>query len=208
MPILAEPLACALVVGTGVRDQAPEMARVIEAPQMHQLMNQHVFAHRVGHQHETPVEADVTRWRARSPTRALIPYADTRHYQAVMRREPTQLLGQLACRLPPELQDRVRRMGDAVGAAFANLRSLALDPRALLFGEQLGISAGSPSRNGDTDASIGPYPYDIAPGRRVADEIHERINIQCSRGPTPARSRSPAARLARAAGAIVPRHGS
>ena len=60
MPIFAQPLARALVFGTRVRDKAPEMARVIEPSQMHQLVNQHVVAHRVGHQHKTPVETDVT----------------------------------------------------------------------------------------------------------------------------------------------------
>src|SRR5688500_17743527 len=59
MAIRAQPLTRALVIGTRVRDKAPEMARVIETAQMHQLVNQHVVAHRIGHQHKTPVETDV-----------------------------------------------------------------------------------------------------------------------------------------------------
>src|SRR5688500_9671586 len=84
MSILAQPLTRALVIRIRMCDKAPEMARVIETPQMHQLVNQHIVAHRVGHQHKTPVETDMTGWRARSPTRALIPYADARHCQPMM----------------------------------------------------------------------------------------------------------------------------
>ena len=60
MSVFAQPLACGFVAGAGVRDEAPEMARMIESPQMHQLVDEHVLAHGVGHQDETPVQADVT----------------------------------------------------------------------------------------------------------------------------------------------------
>ena len=165
-----------------MRDKAPEVARVIEPPQMHQLVNQHVIAHRVGHQYKTPVETDVAGWRARSPTRPLIPYADARHCQTMMRGEAAQLLRQLAGRLPTEFSDCFRPVPDAVRATFAYLRPLPLNPGPLLFGEQLGMSAGSPSRNGDTNTSVGPYPYDVASSGRMADEIHERITIVLRHG--------------------------
>ena len=60
MSILPKPPARVLIAGTGVRNETPEVARVIEPPQMHQLVDQNVFAHGVGHQDETPVETDVT----------------------------------------------------------------------------------------------------------------------------------------------------
>jgi hypothetical protein len=177
MAILAQPLTRALIIGARVRDQAPEMARVIETPQMHQLVNEHVVAHRVRHQHKTPVETDVTGRGARSPTRALIPYADARHCQPMLRGKVPQSLWQLAGGLPAEFTDGFWRIAGAVRSAFADLRPLPLDPRLLLFGEQRGIPAGSPSRDGDTDTSVRPYPYDISPSGRMADEIHERITI-------------------------------
>jgi hypothetical protein len=58
--ILAKPPARVFIAGTCVRDEVPEVARVIEPPQMHQLMDQDVLADALGHQDETPVEADVT----------------------------------------------------------------------------------------------------------------------------------------------------
>ena len=87
MPVLAKPAARVLVARTRVRDKPPEVARVIKPAQMHQLVNQDVLAHGVGHQDEAPVEADVTRWRARSPARSLIPDADARHVQAKLVRQ-------------------------------------------------------------------------------------------------------------------------
>ena len=84
MSILAQPLARTLVAGARVRDEAPEMARVIETPQMHQLVYQHVVADGVRHQYEAPIEADVARWRTGSPPRALVSYADTGHVETMM----------------------------------------------------------------------------------------------------------------------------
>ena len=60
--IVAQPLPRVLVVRTGTGDKAPEMARVIEPSQMHKLVDEHVIAHRFGHQHKTPVETDVAGW--------------------------------------------------------------------------------------------------------------------------------------------------
>src|SRR5688572_31466655 len=100
----------------------------------------------------------------------------------MMRGEASQSLWQLAGCLPAEFSDGFWRIGGAVGAAFTDLRPLALDPRLLLFGEQLGIPAGSPTRNGNTHTSVGPYPYDIASSRRMANEIHERITIVLRHG--------------------------
>ena len=57
--IFPQPAARVLVTGAGVRDETPEMARVIEAPQMHEFVDQHVVANRVRHQYEPPIEADV-----------------------------------------------------------------------------------------------------------------------------------------------------
>lgn len=100
----------------------------------------------------------------------------------MMRSEAPQSLWQLAGGLSAEFSDRFWRIAGAVRVAFADLCPLPLDPGLLLFGEQLGIPAGSPTRNGDTDTSVRPYPYDIASSGRMADEIHERITIVLRHG--------------------------
>lgn len=60
MPIFAQPPARVLIVRARVRDKAPEVTRMIEPAQMHELMNEDVVADRVRHQEETPVQTDVT----------------------------------------------------------------------------------------------------------------------------------------------------
>ena len=42
--------------------RAARNAGVIEPPQVHELVNQHVVGHRIRHQHQTPIQTDVTRW--------------------------------------------------------------------------------------------------------------------------------------------------
>ena len=55
MPIFAQPPTRVLIVRARVRDKAPEVTRMIEPAQMHELMNENVVADRVRHQEETPV---------------------------------------------------------------------------------------------------------------------------------------------------------
>lgn len=180
--IRAQPLACLFVVGAGVRDKAPEMARVIEAPQMHQLVDQHVFADRVGHQDQTPVEADMTGRRAGSPARPLVPYADARHPEPMICREAQQLGRQLARGLPSQLRKSLGRVRLGARAGILNPRALPLNPGALLLGKQLGVPAGSPSRKGDTDASVRPDTYHVSSCPGMADEFHETITIVLRHG--------------------------
>src|SRR5688500_7913517 len=106
---------------------------MIEPPEMHQLVDQDVLAHGVGHQDETPVETDVTGWRARSPARSLVPYADARHVQAEMPGEAQKLGGQVARGLPAQFLNRFRGIGEAPRAAFLHLCPLPLNPGALLL---------------------------------------------------------------------------
>lgn len=160
-----------------MRDEAPEMAGVIETTEVHQFVNQHILADRVRHQYEPPIQANQTGRRAGSPSRALITYADTRHMKSMMFGEAQQLRRQLADGLTPQFLDCLGTVDRSVGGSLTDPRALTLDPGTLLLGEQLGVAAGSPSRNGDTDTSVGAYPDDIAPGSRMADEIHETITI-------------------------------
>jgi hypothetical protein len=62
-------------------DERPEGPRVVEPPQMHQLVDQDIVAHRRGHQDEPPVQADETVASARAPARALVANADAAHAQ-------------------------------------------------------------------------------------------------------------------------------
>jgi hypothetical protein len=111
------------------------VARVIEPTQMHQLVNQNVFADGLGHQDETPVEADVTGRRARSPARPLIPYADTRHLKAVTVGQAKQLGGQIASGLPAQSLQILWSVGKVQRRAVLHPRFLALNPEALLPGK-------------------------------------------------------------------------
>ena len=180
--VFAQPAPRVLVVGARMCDKAPEVARMVEPPEMHQLVNQHIVADGVWHQYEPPVQTDVTGRRAGSPSRALIAYADARHLKSMMFGEPQQLGGQLACGLPPQLLDGLGAVRRSMCGELADMRPLTLDPGTLLLGEQLGVAAGSPSRNGDTDTSVRAHPDDITPGSRMADEIHERITIVLRHG--------------------------
>ena len=99
--MFAQPAPRVLVVGARMCDKAPEVARMVEPPEMHQFVNQHVVPDAVGLQYEPPVQANVTGRRAGSPSRALITYADARHMNAMMLGEAQQLRGQLVSGLPP-----------------------------------------------------------------------------------------------------------
>jgi hypothetical protein len=135
MSILAKPPSRLRVAGARLRNEAPEVARVIEPPQMHQLVNQNVFADGLGHQDETPVETDVTGRRARSPARPLIPYADTRHLKAVTVGQAKQLGGQIARGLPAQLLHILWSIREAQRRVFLYPRFLTLNPGALLLGK-------------------------------------------------------------------------
>ena len=91
----AQPTLGETKVRTGFLDQAPEAARVILFFQMHQLMQQHVVAHRRRHLHEPIVEGNPSGARARSPPRTLIPNRQSRGSQTVtsgQRMEPAAKL--------------------------------------------------------------------------------------------------------------------
>ena len=57
--VLAQPTAAHVEVGARLRDEAPEVPGVIQAAQVHELVDDDVVAHSIGHENETPVEADV-----------------------------------------------------------------------------------------------------------------------------------------------------
>jgi len=96
--------------------------------------------------------------------------------------EPHQLAGQLARGLPPQLLDGLGAVRRSMCGELADVRPLTLDPWTLLLGEELGVAAGSPPRNGDADTSVRAHPDNITPGSRMADEIHQRTTIVLRHG--------------------------
>ena len=86
----AQPVARRHVVGARSRDEAPIVGRMVHAPQMHQLVDEDVIAHRRWHEHEPPVQADVPIAPAGSPSCTLVPDADARHEKTVLRGELQQ----------------------------------------------------------------------------------------------------------------------
>ena len=58
--VLAQPAAAHVEVWAGLRDEPPEVPRVIQAPQVHEFVNDDVVTHSIGHENEPPVEADVS----------------------------------------------------------------------------------------------------------------------------------------------------
>ena len=129
MTVCTQPEARRTVVRTGGCDQEPVGWRMIHPPQVHQLMDEDVIADPRGHQHQAPVQADVTVAPAGSPARALVANADARDDEAVAR-------GQLV-----EARWKLARGALPMGALFGPLRSAlrsilriarqSLDPCAL-----------------------------------------------------------------------------
>ena len=90
---LREPGPRFFVVRTRLRDVRPELWRMVHALQVHQLVDQHVVPHPIGHRHEPPVERDPSRARARTPSPALVADRDPGHGQAELRGELQQPRG-------------------------------------------------------------------------------------------------------------------
>jgi hypothetical protein len=148
---------------------------MIEPAQVHQLVNDDVVAHRIGHQHEPPIQTDVSFWRTRSPAPPLIANADLRNHEPVSLRQFVQSRWKFARSTPSQfLEFRRAPLNDSL-AAFFDVAALPLDPAGLLFGKLLGVSPRSPARDGHANAPIGPYANDIATCPRMADEIYLQI---------------------------------
>src|SRR3954471_12563384 len=75
-PVLAQPVPLLAPVRTVPLDERPEAARVVEEPQMTELVHDHVVEHLDGRQHESPVEGERAAGRARPPERPLVSDAD------------------------------------------------------------------------------------------------------------------------------------
>jgi len=94
-----------------------------------------------------------------------------------MLRKVPQTRRQLAHRTQAQLLHCFGRERVTPRGALLNLGALALNPRPLLLREQLGVAAGSPSRQGDADTAVGPDANHVPSSFRVADEFHETMTI-------------------------------
>jgi hypothetical protein len=169
---VAQPLARALIVRTRSLYELPEFRRVIEPLQVHQLVDHHVVAHPRGHPHQTPVQADVTAPRARTPPPALIPDADPRHREAVRQSQVKQTFRKLArCARslrPFDFGIRARRRDRTPGL---NPQPLPLDPSPLILCELARLPLRSTARNRDADRTVVAHGDDVSPRARVPHEL-------------------------------------
>ena len=94
-----------------------------------------------------------------------------------MSRQPVQLRRQLDRGLTLQLGESFRRICEPQIAALPRAGALLVDPGALLFGEQLGMTLRTAARNGDPDTSVGSNADNITTGARMADDFHVRITI-------------------------------
>ena len=145
---------------------------MIQLLQMHQLVNEHVLAHEIGHRHQPPVQTDMRLRRARPPAPSLIPHADARDPQPVHGRQTVQFLSELISCARPEFFPLFRRKcGRGVALALRRPVALPLDPRPLLVGKILCLTFRSPPRYGHTHTAVGTNTNDIAPRAGVTDKV-------------------------------------
>ena len=158
--------------GSGARGDhvPPERRRMIEPLEVHQLVNQHVLADKIGHQHQPPVQADMPLPRARSPARSLVPHADARYGQAVQRRQPPQLVRKIVCRARSQRCCLCRKFNPSLIAALFQAPALPLDPRLLLAGKIVRPALGPPAGNRHPHTAVGLHADHIAAGARMPDE--------------------------------------
>ena len=98
-----EPLTRFAIPRVHRRNEFPVRRRVIHPLEVHELVDDDVVAHPIGHRRESPVEAYMTVSTARTPPRALIADADARDAQAMLIGKLPQSNGELRSGLYPEL---------------------------------------------------------------------------------------------------------
>ena len=91
----SQPRPSALVVWIRRGHELPILARMVHTAKVHQLVNHHVIADLGWHQHEPPVQADVTVVPTGTPPRPLIADADPRDGQPVIDGQLHQTLPEL-----------------------------------------------------------------------------------------------------------------
>lgn len=165
----AQPLPCLSIARARRGDEAPIGAGMIEPPQVHQFVHEHVVAHLGRHQDQTPVERDVTVTTARSPSRALIADAHPRHVQAVLGGELEQTRRQLP---PRALAVGVALVEGQYGGREA--RTFAGNPVEMTVEKSVGLAARSPPWDRHAHAPIMIEAKQVSPCSSMAHEIDTR----------------------------------
>ena len=152
---------------------------------MHQLVDDHVVAHPVGHRNEPPVQADMTRARARSPSPALIADADACNRQVVNTGEIVYARRQFAFRafdkLPlgqtvairrnrPERGMRDAGVNEAARLLVLQAAKLLVDPWSLAIGERRRFFRRAPTRQRHSNRVLVDHSHNVAACAGMADE--------------------------------------
>ena len=150
---------------------------------MHQLVDDHVVAHPVGHRNEPPVQADMTRTRARSPSPALIADADACNRQVVNTGEIVYARRQFAFRAFDKLplgqtvaigrnrpEHGMREVDEAARLLVLQAAKLLVDPSSLAFGERRRFFGRAPTRQRHSNRVLVDHSHNVAACPGMADE--------------------------------------
>ena len=177
--MLAQPRACALVVGIRRSHELPISARVVHAAKVHQLVKHHVVADLGRHQHEAPVQTDVAVVPAGTPPRALIANADPRDGKPLISSQLQQTL--------PELQrGAVAHRHRVAGGHTRRLQSgtLVRDPPEMAEAELRGLPPRAAAWNRDAHTAVTVDAQDIAPRAAMPHEVElDRGRVVLEREP-------------------------
>jgi hypothetical protein len=175
----AQPLASLAISGAGRCNQPPVRRRVIEPPEVHQLMNHHVVSHPMWHRDEAPIEAHVSVTPTGSPPRPLIANADAGHRYSVRVRQLPQPVREFRLRLHPKSRSVVN------GKAPARQdRALSKDPFNMAPRKSVRLSTRSAARNRHADATV-EFDSEQVPSRpAMTHEVH-----RCDRADSGSRER-------------------
>lgn len=139
---------------------------MIEAFQVHQLVNQYVIAHGRRHQDQSPIERDVAVTTTRSPARALIADAHPRDGQSVLSGNLHQPQRQLRPRPLAQRRSLLRSEG-----GWRESRALPRYPIGVTLHEGIGLALGSTARDGDPHTTVMFDAQQIPPRAAMADEV-------------------------------------
>lgn len=174
--MLPQPRACALVVGIRRSHELPISARVVHAAKVHQLVNHHVVADLGRHQHEAPVQTDVSVVPAGTPPRALVANADPRDVKPVISRQLQQTLAELH-------RGSVARRDPVQGVRLQS-GALVRDPLEMAETELGGLAPRTAAWNRHAHTAVTVDAQDITPRAAMPHEVElDRGRVVLERKP-------------------------
>ena len=161
----AQPLASLPILRAGACHQLPELRGVIEAAEVHQLVNQHVVGNPVWQRDKPPVQADVPVAPAGAPPSTLVSDTDPGDGHTQLLRSRQEPGGQLVASARPEFPfdlDWKRRTGSS--------RPLPGNPFPMPPRKGFGLAERASARNRDAHRTLGIHPENVSPRPAVTDE--------------------------------------